>query len=213
MQTSCNQTGDMCHIDHQVSADLISNLSELGKIDGTRISRRTGNNQFGFMLLCQLHQVVIVNSAGLRIDAIRDDIEILTRDIDLGTMGQMSAFIQVHAQDGITRLEQRKVNGDICLSARMRLDICVFSAEQLTGTFSGDFFHDIDAFTAAVISSSGVTFSVFIGQDTAHSGHDSRGDNIFTGDQFNIAALSGELFLHRGSDFRVSFANEADRIE
>ena len=158
MQSGCDQTGDMRHIHHQVSTAGVSNFSEFGKVNRPRISGSTGDNQFGFMLHCQLHQFGVVDTAGLPVDAIGDDVEVFTGDVDLGAVGQMSTFVQVHAEDGVARFQQCEIDRNVCLCAGMRLNVGVFGAEQLAGTFSGDLFDDVDAFAAAIISFAGVAF-------------------------------------------------------
>ena len=63
MQTGGDQTCDMRHIDEQVCADLVCDLSELFKINGTRISGGAGDDHLRLLLLRQVADCVIVDVA------------------------------------------------------------------------------------------------------------------------------------------------------
>ena len=105
-------------------------------------------------------------------------------------MGQMSAVIQVHAHDRITRFQYGKLHCHIRLCSGMGLYIGIITAEQLLGTLDCQIFDDIHALTSAVISLAGITFRIFIGQGTAHSRHDCLAYPVFGSDQFNMTVLT-----------------------
>ena len=119
---------------------------------------------------------------------------------------------QVHAQHGIARLQQRKVNGKVCLCARMRLHIGMVCAKQFAGAGAGKLFHLIDKLAAAVIAVAGVTLGVFVGQNTAHCRKHCRGNYILRGNQLNIFALAIHFACHRGAYLFIPRPNKTDGI-
>ena len=52
---------------------------------------------------------VIIDQRRFRIEAVLHGFEHLAGKIDLGTMGQVAAVLQAHAQQRIARLQQRQV--------------------------------------------------------------------------------------------------------
>ena len=94
-------------------------------------------------------------------------------------MGQVSAVSQILSHDGITGLQHSELNGHIGLGAGMGLYIHVFTAEDFFRALDGQLFHLIHAFTAAVITFSGISFRVFIGQRASHGSHYGFGYPVF----------------------------------
>ena len=115
-------------------------------------------------------------------------------------MCQVTALVEVHAHDGIARLEHREINGGVRLCARVGLYVGVLRAEQLAGSLTRDLLYNVDALAAAVVALSGITLGVFVGQVTAHRRHHGRADNILAGDQLEVSALSFQLVVHGVSD-------------
>ena len=62
------------------------------------------------MLLCQCRNLIVVDLARFIVEAILYGVVDLAGKIRFGTMGQMTAGIQAHAEDGIPRLDQRHVH-------------------------------------------------------------------------------------------------------
>ena len=208
MEPSGDQARNMRHIHKQIGSDFLGDFSKPVELDLARIGRRPRNDQLGLALFRDLEYLVIVDITGFLIHAVRHKMVVLARQVDRGTVGEMSAMRKVHAHDRIPGLDQREIDRHIRLCARMRLDIGVSSAENLLCALNRDVFHHVNAFAAAIIPLAGIALCVFIGQDSAHRRHDRLADDVFRRDQLQIAALTSTLFFNRAADLRIVFADE-----
>ena len=129
--------------------------------------------------------------------------EVLSGDIHGTAVTEMAAMSQIHAQDGIAGLCQGEEGGQIGVGAGVGLDIGEVAAEELTGTLAGDLLGDVHGVAAAVITLAGIAFGVFVGEAGAHGQHNSLADNVFGGDQFDIAALTGKFLLNGCPHFGI----------
>ena len=48
-----------------------------------------------------------------------------------------------------------------------------------------------------------ITLGIFIGEHAAHSRHHGLGNDVFRGDQFQVAALAAQLQFHNSGNFRI----------
>ena len=119
---------------------------------------------------------------------------------------------QAHAHYRIARLEQCEVNGSVCLCTGVGLYIGILGAEQLAGTLNCDFFYDVYIFTAAIVALVGQTFCILVGEGRTHGSHYCRGNQVFTGDQLQVAALTAQFFLHCLSDLRIILRNKTNGV-
>ena len=170
MEPCRHKAGNMRNIHHEHRAHLIGNLSEFLKINGSRISGCTGNYHLRLALQCNLSHIIVIEESFV-IDAIRHAVKVLARHINRRPMGQMSAMIQIHAHKGISRLHHRKKYRHICLCAGMGLYVHVLTAKHLSGSCNRQILYHVDTLTAAVISFSGISFCILIGQRAAHGSH------------------------------------------
>ena len=212
MQTRCDETGDMRHVDHQISADALRNFADALEIDDARIGGRARYDQLWLYLQRLLGEGIIVDIA-VRIDTVGDEVEIFAGHIHRRAVRQMPAMREIHAHDRIAGMDQRKINGHVRLCAGMRLDIGTFCAEQLLGALNGNLFNDIDILAAAIIALARIALRIFVGQYTAHGSHHGRGNEVFGGNQLNIALLAAKLLLHGLTNLRVEARDKADGIE
>ena len=208
---ACHQTGNVGHIHHQICTIAVGDLSDLLKIDGTGICRRTGHDQLGAHLLNLLFQLSIVDHA-IGIDTVRDKVIVLAGHVYRRTVGQMAALRQVHAHDSIAQIQQSKINCQIGLCTGVGLNIGIFCAEQLAGTLDGNVLHLVHIDTAAIVALAGQALGVLVGQDTAHCGHDGGRDDVLTGDQFNVLALTVQLAIHGCGQLRINGIDQTDGV-
>ena len=61
MYTGSNQTGDMCHVYHQVCADRLCDFRQALKVDDAGICACAGYDQLRLDFLCQCFAAVIVD--------------------------------------------------------------------------------------------------------------------------------------------------------
>ena len=62
--------------------------------------------------------LVVIDLAGFGVQAVLHRVVVLAGEIDLGTVGQVAAVSQAHAQDGVSGRTQRQVNGRVRLRRR-----------------------------------------------------------------------------------------------
>src|SRR5690606_7358603 len=90
IQTGSNQTGDVRHIDKQVSTDFVSDIAEALPIYDLRVSRETGNNDFRLMFQRQTFNFVIVDQTGFGVQTVLDGVVVFARGAHFSTVGQVT---------------------------------------------------------------------------------------------------------------------------
>ena len=75
---------------------------------------------------------------------------------------EVPARRQVHAQNGVARLEHRQVNARIGLASGVRLDVGVLGAKEFFGALDGQVFHDVHELAAAVVTFAGIAFAYLL---------------------------------------------------
>ncbi len=84
-----SRVSDICH---QQRADGIRNLAEFLPVRRPRVRRVSGDDDARLVLARQVHDLVVIQSLGLWINAIRDDAVAFTRDIELGAVSEVAAL-------------------------------------------------------------------------------------------------------------------------
>lgn len=114
--------------------------------------------------------------------------------------------------DGVTQVEQCKINGDVGLNAGMGLDVREFAVKELAGPFDGESFDLVHIGAAAVVAVAWVAFSVLVGQHAAHSRH-TAGLTMFSArDELDVLPLARQLPAHRRADFAVALFYKSNGI-
>src|SRR5262249_13444743 len=98
------KAGDVGHVHHEQRADIPANLREGFKVDFTRVSAGTGDDELRLVLAGQSCDLVEVDALIAALDSIAGDVEILAGEIQPHPVRQVPAVRQVHRQDGIARL-------------------------------------------------------------------------------------------------------------
>ena len=211
MIAACHQTGNVGHIHHQICTIAVGDLSDLFKVDGTRIGGCTGHDQLGADLPDLLFQLGVIDHA-VGVDTVKDEVIVLAGHVHGRAVGQMTALRQIHAHDGIAQIQQSKINCQIGLCTGVGLNIGIFCAEQLAGTLDGNVLHLVHIDTAAIVALAGQALGVLVGQDAAHCGHDGGRDDVLAGDQFNVLALTVQLAIHGCSQLRINGIDQTDGV-
>ena len=110
---------------------------------------------FGLVLVREALDLVVVDRLGLRVQAVRHEVEPLAREVDRRAVGEVAAVGEAHAEDRVAGVEHRVVDGHVGLRAGVRLDVGVVGAEQLLGAVAGDVLDDVDDLAAAVVALAG----------------------------------------------------------
>ena len=115
----------------------------------------------------------------------------------------MSAVRQVHAHNRIAGRGKREVNRRVSLCARMRLNVGISAVEQLFGAVDSKLFGNVDKFTTAVVTLTGIALGVFVCKNRALRLHDRLAHDVFRCDKFKLIALAIEFIFHRREKFGV----------
>lgn len=119
------------------------------------------------------------------------------------SMGEVTAMGEVHGEDFITGLEDRKIDGHVGLGAGVGLDVGVVGAEEFFGAVNGELFDFVDFFAAAIPAFGGVAFGVFVGEAGALRFHDRTAGEVFRGDEFDVEELTLMFGLEDGEDVGI----------
>ena len=115
----------------------------------------------------------------------------------------MSAVGEVHAEDPVARLQQRRIHGHIRLRAGVWLDVCVVRAEQPRHALDRQTLDLIDVLAAAIVARARIALGVFVRQVAANSLHDGLTREILGRDQLQMVALALQLARHGSIQLRV----------
>src|SRR5665648_735651 len=83
MNTCCNKSCKMSHINHKYCPDFICNFSEFPGFYYSWISTRTCNNHFGFKFIGKSSHFIKINRFRLRIQTIRNKVKYLPEKLAL----------------------------------------------------------------------------------------------------------------------------------
>ncbi len=179
MATSGNETRDVCHIHHQISADAVGNLSQLLEVDDPRIGAGPGHDHFRLIFISEPLEVFVVDLLRFLIHTVRDDLEETSGKVHRVPMRQVAAFGEAHGENGVAGVEHGKVNGHIGTASAVRLHIHMLCTEELFGAIDGEALGFIDPFAAVVPALGRIAFSIFVGQARSLCFAYSSADNIF----------------------------------
>ena len=198
---------DMCDIRHHIRPHLVADLADTLEIEGTGIGAGTRNDQLRTGFQRDFFHFFVVDQLRFARNAVRHDFEIFSRDIDGRAVRQVPAVGKVHAHDRISRLEHGEINRKIRLRAAVRLHVAMVAAEQLLQSVAREVFRPVHKFAAAVIAFAGQALRVFVGEVRPRRGQYGGRNDVFAGDQLDIALLAFQLRVHRGVKFGIGIFN------
>ena len=193
MHAARDQAGDVRHVDHEIGADGVRNLTETGEIDDPWVGRPTGDDQSRLVLPGERFDFVKIDQGIGATNAILHRVEPLAGNVRPCAMGQVTACRERHAHDGLTRFHQGQEDRFVRLRTGMRLHIGVPAAEQRLHALDRDPLGYIDMLAAAIIAATGITFGVFVRQDRSRRFQDGLADDVFRRDQFDLVLLPSAL--------------------
>ncbi|MPL75491.1 hypothetical protein SDC9_21315 [bioreactor metagenome] len=199
-----HEAREMRHVDHQPGADLVRDLAEFDEVDLPRDGRATGDDQLRLVLVGEGADLVIVEPAVLLAHAILDRVEPLARLVRARAVGQVTAGVEAHAEDGVAGREQRVEHALVRLAARVRLHVDEFAAEELLGAVDCQVFGNVDELAAAVIALARVALGILVRHHRALGLHHRLRDDVFRGDQLDLVALAAEFVGDRFPDVGVA---------
>ena len=206
-----HQAGDVGHVHKEVSPHLVGDVGKGLEVDDPGIGGGAGDDHFGLVLPGQIPDLVVVDVT-LVIETVGDHMIVLAGEVHGGAVGEVAAVGQIHADDGVARLEQGLIDSVVGLGAGVGLDVGVVGAEELAGPVPGDVLGDVHLLAAAVVALAGVALGVLVGEHRAHSHQHRFTDDVLRGDELNIPPLPGQLGRHGGAHFRVAGGEEIDHF-
>ncbi|QTK78950.1 hypothetical protein AT6N2_C1164 [Agrobacterium tumefaciens] len=209
MLATGDETGDVRHIDHQVSANFISNFAEALPVPDTGIGGAASKNELRLMFLGLAFHFVHVEQVVAFAHAVGHDVEPLAGHVDRGTMRQVTTRVEVEAHKGVARLEQREKHGLVHLRTGVWLNVGEVDAEQLLCALDRELFSDVDELAAAVITFARITLGIFVGHDRTLRFKHGAGHDVFRGNQFDLVALATQFLLDRAENIRIGFGKRA----
>ena len=129
IQPGSDQAGHVGDVGHQVCADLVGNFPESLPVQPARVRGKAGHDQLRPVFQRKLFRGVIINLAGVRIQAVLHRLVDSAGDVDRGPMCQVAAVGKAHSHDGVARLAQRQVNRAVGLGTGMGLDVGIIRSE------------------------------------------------------------------------------------
>ena len=105
----------MCHVDQQIRTDLVGNRAKARVIQVTRIGGETRDDHLGTLSQRNLLELIVVDGAIGGLDAVLHRAIGLAREVDLGTVSQVTTVIEAHAQHGVAGLQQRQIHRTVGL--------------------------------------------------------------------------------------------------
>ena len=146
------------------------------------------------------------------IHAVRHNVEVFSGHIYRAAVCQMSAVIQIHTHNGISRIQDGKLNRHVGLCTGVGLYIGIITAKQLLRTFNGKVLNLVHTFTSAVISFGRIAFRILVGKHASHCRHYSLAHPVLGSDQLDMAVLPFLLIHNRLRDFRICLLHFIQRI-
>ena len=197
-----DQAGIVRHVDHEIRPDGLGHLGETLEIDLQRVGRSAGDDQFRLVLMGQpFHRVVVDGLVGVQ--PVAHHLEPLARHVEWHAVGQVAAFGQAHAHDGVAGLQQREEHRLVGLRARIGLYVGILGAEQGLEPVDRQLLDDINVLAATVIAFAGIALGVLVGQLRALGLHHRWRGVVLAGDQLDVLFLAGVLKRDRGPEFGV----------
>ena len=205
MQAGGDEPGEVRHVAHQESVDLVRDPAELGGVDRARVRRPAADDQTRPMLLREREHLVVVDHVGLARDAVvRDRVE-AAGEVDLEPVCEVAAVVEPEGEDRLARLEQREVRGHVRLCARMRLHVRVLGAEELLRAVDRELLDLVHDLAAAVVAASWIALGVLVRGHGADRLEHARPGEVLRRDQLDLASLPLQLALEQVGDLGVGF--------
>ncbi len=179
------------------------------EVDHARVGTRADHDHLRLVLVREAVELVVVDPLIVFTDAVRHDGVELSGEVERMAVSEVAAVRQVHAKDGVARLEEREVHRHVRLRAGVRLHVDVVRAEELFGARDGERLGDIDELAPAVVPFARVTFRVLVGQHGAGRFENGLADEVLRGDQLEPAVLSMHFLRDRPRDVGIRIGQRA----
>ena len=203
MKSGRDQSREVGHIDPEFRADLVRYLLHRLEVLDARVGAPTTDDHRGVRFEGALADDLWIDAEGLRIHAVGFGMVETAREVDFHTVCEMPAVIEGESQNRIPWFDECLVDGRIGLSARMRLHVGVFRPEEILRTLLCDGFDLVHLLAATVITLTGITLGVFVGQHRTLRLQDGFRHEVLGSDHLQTILLSGELGVKNRCNFWI----------
>ncbi len=133
-----------------------------------------------------------------------DEAPHLGGDAGRRAVGQVAAVVEAHGQDGVARLQQGLVDGQVGVGPGVGLDVGVLGPEQGAEAVAGQVLHLVDDLVPAVVAPARVPLGVLVGEDRARGGQHRRRGEVLRGDELQGGRLALGLLAQQAGDLGVA---------
>ena len=209
MKSCRDETCDVRHINHKVSADALCDLGKSLEVDNSGVSGSACDDQLGLTFLRAFFHFIVIDDVRIVGNAIGNEVVIFTGDIYGRTVCKVTTVSQAHTHNGVAGIDEGEVDRCVSLRAAVRLNVCELSAEELLCSFDSEIFNHVDALASAVVTLCGVTLGILICKNGADSRHNRGRDEVLGRDELDTSLLTRALCLdslaHLGIELRQKF--------
>ena len=128
-------------------------------------------------------------------------------------MGEVAAFGEAHAHDGVAGLQEGHEHRLVGLRAGVGLHVGGLGAEQRLDAVDRQLLDDVDVFAAAVVALAGIALGVLVGELRALRLHHRRAGVVFRRDQLDVVLLALVFFLDRGPQVGIGLGEGVLAVE
>ena len=171
----------------------MSDCREALEVDRARVSRRAAHNELRTFALGKALELVVINSFGIRVKAVRHKTVQAPREVHRRAVCQMAAMVEAHAKHRVPRLEKRCVRSHVGIGAAMGLHVGKTAAEQGARTLAREVLDHVDFLASAVVPAPRIALGILIGEDAAHSLHNCRRYEVLGCNKLDRRALARKL--------------------
>src|SRR5215210_3636117 len=133
VDVSGDEAGDVRHVRQEESPDLVGDLTEPLEVDDARVGAGAGQDHARPLAQRYVANLIVVDVAILA-DAVVDEVVGAAREVELHPVREMAAVGEVHGQDLVARVDERRVGGLVGLTPRVGLHVDVLGSEELFRT-------------------------------------------------------------------------------
>jgi len=203
MHAADNEAVDVGDVGDEVGLDFLGDFGEGGVIEDAGVGGCADPDHAGAFLARDVADLVVIKESGVRPGAVVHGLVVHAGEIDLPTVGEVSAGGDGHAHDFGAGGGEGAGNGLVGRGAGVRLDVGVFRAEEGFEAIDGELLDLVHEFIALVIAGGGVSFAVFVGEDGAGGLKDREGGIVFRGDHLEGVGFVAGLGEDEGVEFGV----------
>jgi hypothetical protein len=124
VQASCDQSGGVRDVRHEIGANVVGDLAESGEVDEPGVCRGTADNDAGTVLGRQPVHLVVVDQTFV-CEAVPDRAEVLAGVCRGTAVGEAPAVLQLHPEQRVAGLQQGGEDRVVGAGRRVGLDVRV----------------------------------------------------------------------------------------